>query len=128
MNVDLHTQNIPFCSFLGIEAYINAEGQTVIAVELRPDLMNSHQAAHGGVIMSLLDVAMTRAAAMSSGHKGAGVTSDFSVQFLSQAKGRIVAVGKVLRSGRSLIFCEAEARDVLGQLVAKSHGTIFLIR
>jgi len=128
MTTDFKTLDIPFCRFVGIEAKVDAEGQTICAVEIRAEIMNNFAVAHGGVIVTLLDVAMTRAAAMSTEFKGVGMTSDLSVQFVRPATGRVVAIGKVTHSGRSLIFCEAEARNAEGLLLAKSHGTIFLIR
>ena len=50
------------------------------------------------------------------------------MDFLQAGVGRLVAEGRVLRNGRSLIFCEGEVRDVNGELVAKALGTFKLRR
>jgi acyl-coenzyme A thioesterase PaaI-like protein len=56
------------------------------------------------------------------------MTIDMSVSFIRSAKGRIVAEGHLLRGGNSLHFCEGEAFDESGELVAKSLGTFKLRR
>jgi acyl-coenzyme A thioesterase PaaI-like protein len=56
------------------------------------------------------------------------MTVDMSISFIRSAKGRIVAHGKLLRGGNSLHFCEGEAFDESGELVAKSLGTFKLHR
>jgi uncharacterized protein (TIGR00369 family) len=117
---------VPFLDLLGVKAELNDQGDAVVSVDLRPELMNSFQVSHGGVIMTLLDVAMAMAARTSSSHKGGAMTVDMSMSFLRPAKGRVVATGRVLRGGRSLYFCEAEAQDASGQMVAKSLGTFML--
>lgn len=98
-----------------------------MSLDLRPDLANSWQVAHGGVVMTLLDVSMGLAARTTVDH-GAGVmTVDVTVSFLRAGRGRLVAEGRVLHGGRSLVFCEGEVRAG-GQLVAKGLGTFKLRR
>jgi uncharacterized protein (TIGR00369 family) len=126
MSSDFFGLKVPFLDHVGVKAELNAEGHAVVSVELRPELMNSFNVAHGGVIMTLLDVAMAMAARTSSNHQGGAMTVDMSLNFLRPASGRVVAQGRVLRGGRSLIFCEGEAHDASGQLVAKSLGTFML--
>ena len=126
MSTDFFGLNVPFLDLVGVKAELNAEGHAIVSVELRPELMNSFHVAHGGVVMTLLDVAMAMAARTSSGHEGGAMTVDMSLNFLRPASGRVVALGRVLRGGRSLIFCEGEAHDASGQLVAKSLGTFML--
>lgn len=118
--------DVPFLDLLGVKAELNQQGDAVVSVDLRSELMNSFHVSHGGVIMTLLDVAMAMAARTSSSHKGGAMTVDMSMSFLRPAKGKVVATGRVLRGGRSLYFCEAEAQDASGQMVAKSLGTFML--
>jgi len=56
------------------------------------------------------------------------VTVNLGVTFLHSAKGSLTAEGRVLRGGRTLVFCEGEARDADGHLVAKGVGTFRLKR
>lgn len=119
---------VPFLELLGVKAEQAGGGTSRISVELRPELLNSFEVSHGGVVMTLLDVAMAVAARASREHGGGVMTVDMSLSFIRAAKGRIVAEGRVLRGGGSLFFCEGEARDASGELVAKSLGTFKLHR
>lgn len=126
MATDYFGIEVPFLDMLGVEAFLNEEGRPVVSVELRPELMNSFHASHGGVIMTLLDVAMAMAARTSVKHAAGVMTIDMSMSFLRPATGRVTALGRVLRGGRSLFFCEGEAQDASGSVVAKSLGTFML--
>jgi acyl-coenzyme A thioesterase PaaI-like protein len=87
-------------------------GRSRISLELRPELLNSFEVSHGGVIMTMLDVAMAVAARSQQKHRGRRDDGGHVAQLPAPpAKGRIVAEGKVLRGGRSLYFCEGEAFD-----------------
>ena len=117
---------VPFLTHLGVKAELGEGGRSRISLELRPELLNSFEVSHGGVVMTMLDVAMAMAARTSHAHVGGIMTVDMSVSFIRAAKGRIVAHGKLLRGGNSLHFCEGEAFDESGELVAKSLGTFKL--
>lgn len=120
--------HVPFLELLGVQAEQAGGGTSRISLELRPELMNSFNVSHGGVIMTMLDVAMAVAVRASNDHGGGVITIDMSLSFIRSAQGRIVAEGKVLRGGGALFFCEGEARDASGELVAKSLGTFKLHR
>ena len=119
---------IPFLDLLGVKADQIGGGTARISVEPRPELLNSFGVFHGGVIMTLLDVAMAVAARSSRNHAGGVMTVDMSASFLRSASGSLVAEGRVLRGGQSLYFCEGEVLDESGEMVAKSLGTFKLRR
>ncbi len=125
---DFFGLSVPFLRHLGVKAEMAEGGRSRISLDLRPEMLNSFEVSHGGVIMTMLDVAMAVAARTSKDHVGGVMTVDMSVNFLRAAKGRIVAEGKLLRGGNSLHFCEGEAFDASGELVAKSLGTFKLRR
>jgi hypothetical protein len=60
----------------------------VASIEIRPELYNSWQYAHGGVVMTLLDVTMGSAARSSVPHAAGVVTVDMSVSFIAAGQGR----------------------------------------
>lgn len=117
---------LPFVDHLGVERVENEDGRALLALELKPAFRNSWNAAHGGVIMTLLDSAMSLAARMHlHGAPGGILTVEMNTQFISPAMGsRLSAEGRVLGGGRTTLFCEAEVRDEAGKLVAKSMGTL----
>jgi len=118
---------IPFVEMLGFELIRFDHEEAEIAVELREDLCNSWSVAHGGVTMTLLDVAMAHAA-RSPGEDGAieqsgVVTIEMKTSFMRPGLGRMVAVGKRLHRTASMAFCQASIVDAGGQIVAHATGT-----
>jgi uncharacterized protein (TIGR00369 family) len=86
---------------------------------------NSLGTAHGGVIMSLLDVALCTAARTLHPDSTGVVTIDLSTSFIGGGKGdRLIAEARVMKDGRSMTFVEAEAKNADGSLVAKAIGTV----
>ena len=118
---------IPFVEMLGFELIRFENGEAEIAIQLRDELCNSWSVAHGGVTMTLLDVAMAHAA-RSPGEDGAieqsgVVTIEMKTSFMRPGLGRLVAVGKRLHRTASMAFCEASIHDGEGQIVAHATGT-----
>lgn len=116
---------IPFLSELGVEFLGMENGRAQIALVLEPRHLNSWQVAHGGVVMTLLDVAMSLAGRSLDPQSRAGVTVDMNTSFLQPAGTagtRIVATGKALHRSTTMCFCEAELHDG-ERLLAKSMGT-----
>ena len=115
--------DIPFIRLLGAKEEQWEKGRAVSSVEVRPELHNSWEYAHGGVVMTLLDVTMGSAARSMVPHAAGVVTVDMSVSFMSAGQGRLTVDARVLRSGATLIFCEGEMRDAEGELVAKAMAS-----
>jgi len=122
-------QPLPFIDMLGVERIINNEGRALIALPIRPEHRNGWKAAHGGVIMTLLDNVMSLATRLHSNYApGSYMTLDMSVKFVKAGMGnRLVAEGKVI-GGKTTLFCEGEVRDEEGALVAKGLGTLRQLR
>ena len=119
--------HIPFVELLGFELLRFEHGEAEIAVHLREELSNSWGVAHGGVTMTLLDVAMAHAA-RSPGEDGVAETSgvvtiEMKTSFLRPGMGRLVGTGKRLHRTASMAFCEASLVDGDGELVAHATGT-----
>ena len=117
---------LPFIDHLGVNRVQNREGRALLALEIKPAFRNSWNAAHGGVIMTMLDSAMSLAARMHlQGAPGGMLTIEMTAKFIKPGMGtRLNAEGKVIGGGRSTLFCEAEVRDETGGLVAKGMGTL----
>lgn len=115
---------VPFLTDLGIEVVEFGDGRTVLALAVQHRHTNSLGATHGGVAMTMLDVAMAMAA-RSFGERGPGtnVTVEMSTSFMRPSSGRIEVLGQCLHRTATLAFCEAELRDAQGALCAKAKGT-----
>ena len=91
---------------------------------LREELLNQLPAAHGGVLMALLDSVMSRAAGELPGAPSqTAVTVEMSSRFHRPGQGALLAEGWVVHASRSLCSCAAQLLDEDGKLVATGTGT-----
>ena len=91
---------------------------------LREELLNQLPAAHGGVIMTLLDSVMSRAAGeLLDAPSQTAVTVEMSSRFHRPARGPLLAEGWVVHATRSLCSCAGQLIDEQGQVVATASGT-----
>ena len=119
---------IPFTEHLGVQLVESTKERAVVSLKKRPELLNSWGATHGGVIMTMLDLVMSWAVRGHYGVAGGVLTVDMSVGFMKGSFGdKVTAEGRVLHGGKSTAFCEAEARDESGALLAKAIGTFKLL-
>jgi uncharacterized protein (TIGR00369 family) len=117
--------DIPFVKDLGIE-FISAEnGRALLALDLTPRHLNSWNVAHGGVLMTLLDVAMAAAGRTLDPAAGGGVTVEMKTNFLQPANAgtRLLASGHAYHRSSAMAFCDGEVRDTEERLIAKAMGT-----
>ena len=120
-----YQKKIPFVSHLKILTEALGEGSARLSMPIEPHLTNSLGTAHGGVIVSLLDVALCTAARTLHPESIGVITIDLATSFIDAAKGKkLIAEARVLRDGRSMSFVEAEAKNEDGSLVAKAIATV----
>jgi len=124
--------DIPFVEALGMQLWRFDGGVSEVSMDVRPEMHNSWAVAHGGVVMTLLDVAMAHAARSvrdESEHGSPGiVTVEMKTSFMRPASGRLTATGLLLSGTRSMAFCEGSVRDASGTLCAHATGTFKLLR
>ena len=118
---------IPFADTLGIRIVEAVKERVICAIDLKPEFANSMGKLHGGAMMTGLDVAMSCAVRAHYGSSGGVITIDMSVNFIRPSTGTITIEARVLNGGKSMAFCEAEAKDDEGKLLAKSIGTFRLM-
>jgi uncharacterized protein (TIGR00369 family) len=120
-----YQKRIPFIQHLRIQTDDLGNGTARLSLPVTKELTNSLGTAHGGVIMSLLDVALCTAARTLHPDSIGVVTIDLSTSFIGGAtSARLVADARVLKDGRSMTFVEAEAKNDDGSLVAKAIATV----
>lgn len=89
---------------------------------------------HGGVIATIADVAAGFAGFTLVAANEHTVTAEIKISYFNKAVGsRLRAVGRVVRAGRSLHFCEADvycidAEGGSGTLVARATTTMAVIK
>lgn len=117
---------IPFAERLGVRLVHRDVGDVRLELDLNDDHMNSWQMAHGGVIMSMFDIAMAMSAKTLDDASSDAATVELKTNFLKAATGRITARARAQRAGRSLIFVEGEMRNEPQELLARATGTFKL--
>lgn len=123
--VDLPPDRNAFMRFIGAAQVVAPAGRVhVLLPQLREELLNQLPAAHGGVLMTLLDAVMSRAACeLPQAPSQTAVTVEMSSRFHRPGRGPVRAEGWVVHASRSLCSCAAQIVDQQGQLVASATGT-----
>ncbi|MDP3669068.1 MAG: PaaI family thioesterase [Telluria sp.] len=121
---------IPFLNEIGVELVSMGDGLAQVGVDLQGRHMNSWAVAHGGLTMTLLDVAMSLAGRSIFPLAKGAVTVEMNTSFLQPGGtpgGRLIATGKAFHRSTSLCFCEGEVWNG-DKLVAKAMGTFKYLR
>ena len=123
---------IPFVEELGLELWAYHGGSSEVRVDLAEAHLNSWEVAHGGVLMTMLDVAMATAArsvhSNDPGHGPGVVTVEMKTSFMRAAEGELRALGQLLHKTSTLAFCEARVLNGRGELCAHASGTFKYLR
>lgn len=107
-------------------------GEVEIALIPHPSNMQQHGFVHGGAVGAIADSAAGYAG-LTMMPAGTGVlTTEFKINLLAPAAGdRIIALGKVVKSGRTLTLAQAEVfSETAGQrkLIALLTATLMTIQ
>ena len=121
---------IPFVTHLGFALELFEGGASALGYTPLPEHLNSFAVTHGGVCMTLLDVAMALAARSVQKEMGA-VTIEMKTSFMRPAPGdgsRLTAKGRLLHRTATLAFTEATLYDAKGQACAHATGTFKYVK
>jgi uncharacterized protein (TIGR00369 family) len=123
-------RHIPFVEALGAQLWHFGGGTAELRLPVQPDQLNSHGIAHGGVLMTLLDVVMAHAArsAYAGGDDPGVVTVEMKTTFMRPTRGLLIARGKLLHQTKSFAFTEGGIHDEAGHLHAHATGTFKFVR
>ncbi|HWD22650.1 MAG TPA: PaaI family thioesterase [Burkholderiales bacterium] len=120
-----YQKKIPFVSHLKILTEALGHGEARLSLPIETHLTNSFGTVHGGVILSLLDVALCTAARTLHPESAGVITIDLSTSFIGAGSGeKLLADARVMKDTRSVSFVEAEAKNQDGSLVAKAIATV----
>ena len=113
---------IPFVKLLGFELALFEGGQSVLTFTPKPDHLNSYGVAHGGAVMTLLDVTM--AVASRSVAKDMGVvTIEMKTSFMRPTRGLVTARGQLMHRTATMAFVTSTVYDAKGAATAHATGT-----
>ena len=121
-----------FMATIGARLEHVARGEVAIALSFRDDLTQQHGFLHAGVVTSVVDSACGYAALTVMAPGAAVLSVEFKVNLLAPAAGtEFLAVGRVVRAGRTLVVCAGELRAIHGAgetVVALMQGTMMAVR
>jgi uncharacterized protein (TIGR00369 family) len=114
---------VPFTRLLGVRREFSQGGRARFVLDAQPEHHNMIGAVHGGVVTTLLDVAMASAAVSKIDFAMTAVTLSMNSSFLHPGRGRLVADGEVLAVDDGIAACRARVVDATGRLVAQAQGS-----
>lgn len=119
----------PFDEFLGFTYERVSANRVNVRLPLQPLHFNSLGVVHGGVISTLVDVAMSNLVPSEADGVQRAVTIDLHTTFVQAAAGtHLIAEAHVTRAGKTLLYADCQVYDDTRQLVARATGTFFLRR
>lgn len=114
---------VPFLRLIGAKRAFSEAGRARVQIEPQAELGNVIGAVHGGVVVTLLDVAMASAAVSAVDFTRTAVTLHLDTNFLEPGRGALTADGELLRRDDALAWCRSRVTDGEGRLVAQAQGT-----
>jgi uncharacterized protein (TIGR00369 family) len=123
---------VPFADHIGLSLVRMEGGEAELVVQMKPELLNTWQVAHGGVTMTLLDVTMAHAARslnMKGEDKGPGVvTVEMKTTFMRPGEGDLRCHARVLHRSSTMAYTEGSVYTESGLLCAHATGTFKYLR
>lgn len=123
-----HISNViaaaPYLHLIGVKLEKVEPGSVKICIENCGQLKQQAGIVHGGAIASLLDTSSALSVFTLLDEGQSSTTVNLTIHYLRPiAKGKITAIGKVIRAGRKVITVSAEVFDEAGKLCATALTT-----
>lgn len=100
-------------------------GRVTIAFMAKPEFCNASGNIQGGFLAAMLDDCMGPAVLIATNAEAFPSTIDLNVQFLAPAQpGQLIGKGRVVRTGKTIGFVEAELEDAGGNLIARATASV----
>jgi uncharacterized protein (TIGR00369 family) len=107
----------PVLQSLGAEIVERGEDRAVLRFPFQQQFANPRGQTQGGIIGAMLDGAMAVAA------NGLATVTMQVTLLRPHASGDVTVRAEVVRRGRQILYCEAEARDGEGRVLARGNQT-----
>jgi uncharacterized protein (TIGR00369 family) len=120
--------NIPFLKLLGVRLISAEMGKGEILLALKPEHTNTWDVAHGGVLLTLMDVAMAVAARSSDPGDRSVVTVEMKNNFMQAANGILRVKADTVRRTATMAFCEAKLYNDQGEICCMATGTFQFLK
>jgi uncharacterized protein (TIGR00369 family) len=119
----------PIARLIGFTLTEMAPGRGVIEFDAGPQHANPMGTLHGGVLCDIADAAMGMAYASTLGEGETFTTLELKINFLKPVRtGKLRAIGRVVRAGRTVGLLECDIVDEQDALVARASSTCMTLR
>jgi uncharacterized protein (TIGR00369 family) len=119
----------PVARLVGFRLTAIKAGEAVVEFEATEAHTNPMGTLHGGVLCDIADAAMGLAYAAALGEDESFTTLELKINFLKPVwKGKLLAVGRVVKHGRMVGLVECDVTDERGTLVARSSSTCLTLK
>jgi uncharacterized protein (TIGR00369 family) len=120
---------VPVAQLVGFRLISAEGGQAVWELQAGPQHTNPMGTLHGGVLCDIADAAMGMALGSLLGEGETFTTLELKINFLRPFRsGRLRAVGRVVRPGRTISLVECDVLDDQERLVARASCTCMTLR
>ena len=119
----------PISQLLGLRIVAADEGRVTFEFDAGPEHSSPPGTLHGGILCDLADGAMG-CATLSQLEEGASfATVELKINFLKPVwTGKVTAIGRVIKQGRTISLCECDMTAEDGSLVAHATCTQMTLR
>ena len=119
----------PVARLIGFNLTAIRAGEAVVEFEATEAHANPMGTLHGGVLCDIADAAMGLAYAAALDEDESFTTLELKINFLKPVwTGRLRAVGRVVKTGRTVGLVECDVSDEGGALVARASSTCLTLR
>ncbi|MGE5703302.1 MAG: PaaI family thioesterase [Clostridia bacterium] len=119
----------PISELIGFQLVQLEEGMTVFEMETSERHYNPMGTVHGGILGDLADAAMGMALVSTLAENETMTTIELKINFLKPIwKGKLRAVGKLIKKGSTIALLECQVYDEKNSLVAHSTSTCMILR
>lgn len=120
-------EGVPYWETLGLKLVEAEPGRAVFEAEVAQKHMQNG-VVHGGVLASIADSACAVAAIAKVYPASYATTINLQVSYLRPLlRGRFRAVGRCLKAGKSILFCEAQVFDSENSLICSAVSQLMVI-
>jgi uncharacterized protein (TIGR00369 family) len=119
----------PVGDLIGMRMTAIEKGQATFELEAGPQHASPLGTVHGGILCDLADAAMGCAHGSQLEDDETFATLELKINFMKPVwEGRLTAIGKVIKSGRTIGLTECRVTDEQGSLVAFATSTVMTLR
>jgi uncharacterized protein (TIGR00369 family) len=119
----------PIARLIGFDLISVRPGEGVVELQATEAHANPMGTLHGGVLCDIADIAMGVAYSSNLDEGESFTTLELKINFLRPVwKARLIAVGRVVKQGRTVGMVECDITDDKGSLVARATSTCMTLR